>query len=194
VGAFAPLIVRSLRNIRPVYSGPWRKGTVAKPGMVQGRIDVDVRLAITAITDEATDFLRSGGHEIRRCEAMLLPRSDLTALRASHARRRARPSMRSTSPTMSLLVMRWPRSERELLQKLRRGAGALSHQNVSAAVVGPMRPVGFDIAQMVHAIRRPDLNKLAVGPVARQGLDPNGVAAGIQDVHVAMPGNIHVDG
>jgi hypothetical protein len=32
-------MVARLLNIRPVYIGPWREGSVATPGMVQRRID-----------------------------------------------------------------------------------------------------------------------------------------------------------
>jgi hypothetical protein len=58
----------SLRNIGPVYIGPWRKGCLAKPGMVRRGIDVAVGPA-TPVAGKA----------------VLHPRSDLTIFGANFA-------------------------------------------------------------------------------------------------------------
>jgi hypothetical protein len=58
----------SLLNIGPVYIDPWRKGSLAKQGMVRRGIDVAVRPATTVAGT-----------------TVLHPQSDLTTLGASFA-------------------------------------------------------------------------------------------------------------
>jgi hypothetical protein len=58
----------SMRTVRPVYTGPWRKGALAGPGDDRRRIDAAVAHAITGITGKA----------------MLHRPTDLTSFRAAN--------------------------------------------------------------------------------------------------------------